>query len=45
VSIREAMRSGRLTLEGGRQDIKAFPDWFALSPMAEAGRQPPADKS
>lgn len=45
VPIREAIRMGHLTFDGAREDIKAFPEWFALSPMAEAGRQPPALES
>lgn len=42
VSIGAATRDERLRFDGARSDIKAFSRWFVLSPMAEAGRQPPA---
>jgi DNA-binding HxlR family transcriptional regulator len=36
VSIDEAVRTGRLSFDGARRDIKAFGSWFALSRMAKA---------
>lgn len=41
VSLDRALRAGDLELEGSRQDLRRFRDWFALSLFAEAGRQPP----
>lgn len=35
VSIREARRQGKLVLEGDPRDVRAFNDWFALSPTAK----------
>lgn len=32
--IREAVRAGRLVLEGPRALVRSFPDWFTLSPFA-----------
>jgi DNA-binding HxlR family transcriptional regulator len=43
LSIGEASRDGQLTFDGTRNDIKAFASWFALSPMAKAGREPPGE--
>ncbi|HEX9770770.1 MAG TPA: helix-turn-helix domain-containing protein [Kiloniellales bacterium] len=36
-----SLRDERLRLEGSRQDVRRFRDWFALSLLADAGRQPP----
>jgi DNA-binding HxlR family transcriptional regulator len=41
LSLREALRQGKLTLEGAPGDVKAFSTWFALSLFAPAGQQPP----
>ena len=41
VPLRRAIRDGQLTFDGAPRDIKAFPSWFVLSPMAESGSQPP----
>jgi DNA-binding HxlR family transcriptional regulator len=40
-SINEALREGRLVLDGAPKDIKAFHTWFSLSVFAAAGREPP----
>lgn len=40
IPIEQAMRDGRLRLEGSRSDIAAFRSWFALSMFAPAGREP-----
>jgi DNA-binding HxlR family transcriptional regulator len=39
VSISEAIRDGRLRLDGTRADIAAFRSWFVLSPFARGRRQ------
>jgi hypothetical protein len=39
-SIEQAIRDGRLRLDGSRGDIAAFRSWFALSMFAPAGREP-----
>lgn len=36
--VREAIRSGDLTLEGSRALAKSFPEWFGLSSLAAAAR-------
>src|SRR5581483_2890284 len=40
VPIEEAIRDGRLRLDGARGDLAAFRAWFALSTFAAAGREP-----
>ena len=40
VSIDQAIRDGRLRLDGSRAGINAFRSWFALSMFAPAGREP-----
>ncbi|MBN8955262.1 MAG: helix-turn-helix transcriptional regulator [Rhizobiales bacterium] len=37
IPVGEAIRDGRLRLDGTRADIKAFRSWFALSVFAQAG--------
>ncbi len=32
----DALGGGKLTLEGPRELVRAFPKWFALSPFAAA---------
>ena len=41
VGLEASLRDERLRLEGSRQDMRRFRDWFALSLFAEAGREPP----
>lgn len=41
LTLQAGLRDERLRLEGARQDIRRFRDWFALSIFAEAGRVPP----
>ena len=50
ITLEEAMRTRRLRLEGMPGALRAFPSWFAWSPMAEAVRasvasRPPAPPS
>jgi DNA-binding HxlR family transcriptional regulator len=40
IPIEQAMRDGRLRLDGSRDDIAAFRSWFALNMFAPAGREP-----
>jgi DNA-binding HxlR family transcriptional regulator len=40
VLLDEAIRDGRLRLDGTRADIAAFRSWFTLSMFAQAGLQP-----
>jgi DNA-binding HxlR family transcriptional regulator len=40
ISIEQAVRDGRIRLDGSRRDIAAFRLWFALSMFAPAGREP-----
>jgi DNA-binding HxlR family transcriptional regulator len=40
IPIEQAIREGRLQLDGSRGDIAAFRAWFALSMFAPAGREP-----
>jgi DNA-binding HxlR family transcriptional regulator len=40
VTISEALRDGRLRLEGSRRDKSAFRAWFVLSSFAPSGREP-----
>ena len=40
VPIEQAVREGRLRLDGARSDVAAFRSWFALSVFAPAGREP-----
>ncbi len=40
ISIEQAVRDGRLVLDGSRGDVAAFRSWFALSMFAPAGREP-----
>ncbi|HTV37478.1 MAG TPA: helix-turn-helix domain-containing protein [Xanthobacteraceae bacterium] len=40
ISINQAVRDGRLRLDGSRGDLAAFRSWFALSMFAPAGREP-----
>jgi len=42
VPIDQAIRDGRLRLEGARGEVSAFRSWFALSMFAAAGREPTA---
>jgi len=39
--LQASLRDRRLRLEGSRQDVRRFRDWFALSLFAEAGLAPP----
>jgi hypothetical protein len=39
--LEAGLRDERLRLEGSRQDVRRFRDWFALSLFAEAGREVP----
>ena len=39
--LQASLRDERLRLEGSRQDVRRFRDWFALSLFAEAGHEPP----
>ncbi len=41
LSLQQGLRDERLRLEGSRQDVRRFRDWFALSLFAAAGREPP----
>jgi DNA-binding HxlR family transcriptional regulator len=41
VSIAQAARSERLGLDGTRDDVRKFKDWFTLSIFAKAGRKLP----
>ena len=43
LSLERALRAGDIDLEGSREDLRRFRDWFALSLFAEAGRQPPGE--
>ncbi len=43
VTIAQAMGDEDLRLEGSRDDIKAFSDWFALSGFAPSGREAPGE--
>jgi DNA-binding HxlR family transcriptional regulator len=38
ITLREAMREGLVRLDGMPQAVRAFPQWFAWSPMAERVR-------
>jgi DNA-binding HxlR family transcriptional regulator len=40
ILIDQAIRDGRLRLDGSRSDVAAFRSWFALSMFAPAGREP-----
>lgn len=40
IPIAQAVRGGRLRLDGSRGDVGAFRSWFALSIFAPAARQP-----
>jgi DNA-binding HxlR family transcriptional regulator len=40
IPLDQAIREGRLRLDGSRDDIAAFRSWFALSMFAPAGRKP-----
>ena len=40
IPIEQAIRDGRLQLDGSRGDIAAFRSWFVLSMFAQAGREP-----
>jgi DNA-binding HxlR family transcriptional regulator len=40
IPLDEAIRDGRLRLDGPRVDVAAFRSWFALSMFAPAGREP-----
>jgi DNA-binding HxlR family transcriptional regulator len=40
IPIDQAIRDGRLQLDGSRGDITGFRSWFALSMFAPAGREP-----
>ncbi|HVV43401.1 MAG TPA: helix-turn-helix domain-containing protein [Nitrobacter sp.] len=44
IPVDQAMREGRLRLEGSRDSVAAFRSWFALSMFAAAGRQPTGQK-
>jgi DNA-binding HxlR family transcriptional regulator len=41
IPVNEAIRDGRLRLDGMRKDIDAFRSWFALSLFAQAGLEQP----
>lgn len=40
VGIDQALREGRLRLDGSREDVAAFRSWFVLSSLAPAGAAP-----
>jgi DNA-binding HxlR family transcriptional regulator len=40
ITIEQAVRDGRLRLDGSRADLAAFRSWFALSMFAPAGGEP-----
>jgi hypothetical protein len=40
IPIDQAIRDGRLRLDGSRGDIRAFRLWFALNMFAPAAREP-----
>jgi len=40
VPIEQAIRDGKLRLDGSRSDVAAFRSWFTLSMFAPAGREP-----
>lgn len=40
ISVDQAVREGRLHLDGSRSDVAGFRSWFALSMFAPAGRYP-----
>lgn len=40
IPLDDAIRDGRLRLDGSRRDVAAFRSWFALSMFAAAGREP-----
>ena len=44
VSFAEALRRQQVRLSGTTSDVRAFPRWFALSPMAEAVRMALTDR-
>ncbi|MGB7098630.1 MAG: helix-turn-helix domain-containing protein [Xanthobacteraceae bacterium] len=44
IPIDQAIREGRLRLDGSRGDVAAFRSWFALSMFAAAGREPTGHK-
>jgi hypothetical protein len=44
VSFAEALRRQQVRLSGTTSDVRAFPRWFALSPMAEAVRTALTDR-
>ena len=39
--LQKCLRDERLRLDGSRQDVRRFRDWFSLSIFAEAGRELP----
>lgn len=41
LSISDALKDGRLQLDGSRDDVSAFRSWFVLSTFAPFGRQAP----
>jgi DNA-binding HxlR family transcriptional regulator len=41
LNLGEALRDGRLRLDGPRRDVAAFRSWFTLSPFARAGAASP----
>jgi SCP-2 sterol transfer family len=38
LSLMEAMRKSHISLDGSPADIRGFPTWFTMSPMAETVR-------
>jgi hypothetical protein len=40
IPLDEAIRDGRLHVDGSRGDVAAFRSWFGLSMFAPAGREP-----
>jgi DNA-binding HxlR family transcriptional regulator len=40
IALDQAVRDGRLQLDGSRSDVSAFRSWFKLNMFAPAGRQP-----
>jgi len=40
VEINQAIRDGRLRLDGTRDDVRAFKSWFVLNMFAPAGHEP-----
>jgi hypothetical protein len=43
-TLAEALHRKQVRLEGSPADLRAFPQWFTLSPMADAVRAAMADR-